>query len=223
MARCCVAGWSVILASFDRGGPIPSSASSPPELFPVRLCQAQIEPCAWPSTRSGGASTEGLRAGSHGSPCAPRGVRAARTPFPHRAPALSAPHAAPRGPAGSPRCCGERGVGALTGCQALRGRRRRGCTRVCGSSRCQARLSARCISRGARADSATLPPHSGVELTGLKANPTEKRSYLRCIFGLAICVGLGGLAAQTPCVCLAGSFRSRSPASPAHFSHQIGH
>lgn len=46
----------------------------------------------------------------------------------------------------------------------------------------------------------------------------DSRSYLRAIFGLAVCAGRGpsGGAVRS-----AGSFRSQ--ASPAHFSHQIGH
>lgn len=149
MARCYVAGRAVIWASFDRGLPIPRSASSPPEHFPVP-CQAQIEPCALPT--SGGASTEGLGAGSQWRPLLSSGRSA-----PHPLPSPCPPRSSAGTPA-SPRCCGRRGLGALTGCPALRARRRRDCARLCGHSRCRARLSSGRISSGARAGSATPLP-----------------------------------------------------------------
>lgn len=162
--------------------------------------------------------------GHSGSPCAPRGVPRLPHPlFPPCALPRSAPLAAPRGPAASPRCCGQRGVGALLDCP---GSARQAAERSC------AGLGAADARRGSPRGASpaepgpTPPPHRptrGGKLTGLKAKTTEKRSYLRCIFGLAICVGLGGPAARMPCVRLAGSFPSRSPASPAHFSHQISH
>lgn len=209
-------GRSVILASFDRGLPIHRSPSSPPELFPICPCQAQTKPCAWPSPRSGGASTEELRPRSQRRPMRAPGVP--RRPHPS-APSRAAPRTGPA-----------RTRGVTVALRAQRARSSHRLSRLCaGLYACCTRVvggfaGAADARRGSPGPS--QPPHRAtqeVKLTGLKANPTEKRSYLRCIFGLAICAGLGGPAARTPCVRLTGSFRSRSPASPAHFSHQIGH
>lgn len=154
--------------------------------------------------------------GHSGAPCAPRAFRAARTPA--------------RPPAQRPARSSARTRGVTVALRAQRARSSHRLSRLCaGLYACCTRVvggfaGAADARRGSPGPS--QPPHRAtqeVKLTGLKANPTEKRSYLRCIFGLAICAGLGGPAARTPCVRLTGSFRSRSPASPAHFSHQIGH
>lgn len=58
--------------------------------------------------------------GHSARPCAPWGVpRRPAPPFPHRARPRSAPLAAPRGSAASPRCCGQRGRGALIDCSGF--------------------------------------------------------------------------------------------------------
>lgn len=119
MARCCAAGRSAILASFAPGLPIQRSAASPPELFPVRLCQAQTEPCALPSTCSGGASTEGLRARSQRQPLRASGRSAPpRTALPSPRP----PAQLPGDPRRHPGAAGREGWQRPSTARALRRR-----------------------------------------------------------------------------------------------------
>lgn len=157
--------------------------------------------------------------GHSGGPCPPRGAPP-RTPFPPRT--LFPPRAAPRGPRRHPDAAGTEGwelSPAAQLCAAGGGEIVRGSAGTADAGRGSP--------RGASPAEPGLaqPPHCPsreVKLTGLKANPTEKGSYLRCTFGLAICEVLGARL-RGRCVRLAASFHSRSPASPAHFSHQIGH
>jgi len=204
MARQGAWGRSVTSAGCDRGLAMQRSAPSccpvcpplptPPEHSPASLSRAQADSIALLSTAAA-AGTGGVGAGGAAPALARLGApRAALRAVLRAAPGLRAAAGAARRKAAGAR-------GDFSGlCAAV--------VRVCSGR-----------------------PMPGAE----RLNPpgetlNRRRSAPTCAVFLAepFARGWGGPAARCgavrePCLRLAGSFRSRSPASPARFSHQIGH
>lgn len=172
------------------------SAPSPPENFPESQARVRVPPFSPAPAAARGA----LRAGVAAQP-----LRALGRPAQRPACSSEETRAAPHARAVAPR--------------ALRG--------FAEGGRWPARRAAESISPGGGPANPAAPLR---RLNPPDQGLSDREALLPAPwFWLSLFArGWGGPAARcsavrAPCVPPAGSFRSRSPASPAHFSHQIGH